>query len=72
MVSQSVNTEYFVCIYTYLQTPTDLTAGNLHITGPCYIMDWSLSIDLNTRQDYEHPPKFNSQDKANQGGYIIG
>lgn len=58
MVSQSVNTEYFVCIYTYLQTPTDLRAGNLHITGPYYIMDWSLSIDLNTRQDYEHPPKF--------------
>lgn len=58
MVSQSVNTEYFLCIYTYLQTPTDFRAGNLHITGPDYSMDWSLCIDLNTRQDYEHPPTF--------------
>lgn len=46
MVSQSVNTEYFVCIYTYLQTPTDWRAGNFHITGPYCVMDWPLSIDL--------------------------
>lgn len=58
MVSQSVNTEYFICTYTYLQTPTDLRAENLHITGLCCIIGRSFSIDHNIKQKYEQPPEF--------------